>query len=134
MWGVYNIYVVKLKKPKAELADYHHLYKIGFTSTTVEERIKNSENDIAFLESAVIPVVAFKCYELNPHKLEILLHEFLYAQRIQLTLISKNGFSYQPKEWFNIELESIETIIEKLISGNIKEYRIDNTNSKVIKR
>ena len=125
------IYVVKLKEPKAELADYHHLYKIGFTSTTVEERIKNSENDIAFLESTVIPVVAFKCYELNPHKLEILLHEFLYAQRIQLTLISKNGSAYQPQEWFNAELESIETAIEKLLQGTINEYRMDNTTGRI---
>lgn len=128
------IYVVKLKTPKIELKHYLHLYKIGFTSTSVKERIKNSKNDIAFLESDVIPVVTFECYELNPHKLEILLHEFFYAQRLQLTLISKNGSSYQPQEWFNVELESIETTIEKLLQGTINEYRMDNTTGRIIRK
>lgn len=125
------IYIVKLQSPKLELAQYHHLYKIGFTSTTVEERICNCENDVAFLESAVIPVMAFECYSLNPHKLETLLHEFLHAQKVKLTLISKNGRSYQPSEWFNVELNVIESIVEKLLDGTISQYRMNNISGKL---
>ncbi|OOF87449.1 GIY-YIG nuclease family protein [Rodentibacter ratti] len=128
------IYVVKLKTPKSELAHFKNLYKIGFTSGTIEERLKNSENDIAFLESQVQAVMSFECYSLNPHKLEILLHEFLHAQKIQLSLISKNGLMYQPKEWFDVPLNTVEQVIEKLIDGSIGEYRINNITSSLIKR
>lgn len=128
------IYVVKLKTSKTELAHYRNLYKIGFTSTTVEERIKHCENDIAFLESAVQPVLAFECYSLNPHKLETLLHEVLRAQKIQLTLISKKGLAYQPKEWFDIPLNTIEQVVEHLIDGSIGEYRMDNVRGILVQK
>ena len=107
---------------------------IGFTSTTVEERIKHCENDIAFLESAVQPVLAFECYSLNPHKLETLLHEVLRAQKIQLTLISKKGLAYQPKEWFDIPLNTIEQVVEHLIDGSIGEYRMDNVRGILVQK
>ncbi|WP_439294148.1 GIY-YIG nuclease family protein [Lonepinella sp. BR2882] len=126
------IYVAKLVNPKPELVNYRDLYKIGFTTNTVEERLQNCENDIAFLESKVVPVVRFECYALNPHRLETLLHEFLYAQRLQLTLISKTGFAYKPKEWFNVKLETIEQVIEALLNGTTSQYRMNNITCELV--
>ncbi|MDG4953337.1 GIY-YIG nuclease family protein [Actinobacillus equuli] len=128
------IYVVKLAHPKGELAQIPNLYKIGFTSTTLAQRIANCENDIAFLESQVKPVVRFACFDLDPHKLETLLHTFFAAQRLQVTLISKDGLAYQPKEWFSVELASIEFAIERILDGSIGEYRMDNTMGRIVKK
>ncbi|MGX2974245.1 GIY-YIG nuclease family protein [Ursidibacter arcticus] len=128
------IYVVKLMQPNGELAQIPNLYKIGFTSITPAQRIANCENDIAFLESKVKLVVSFACFDLNPHKLEMLLHTFFSTQRLQLTLVSKDGFTYQPKEWFSVELSSIEFAIERILDGTIGKYRMDNTMGRVIQK
>jgi len=53
-----------------------NLYKIGFSATPVEDRIKNRETDPTYLMAKVKIVETFKCFNVNPHKLEQLIHEF----------------------------------------------------------
>ena len=91
-----QLYVVRLLQPKPEFATYRNLYKIGFTTGTVEARIADAENDTAFLESKVVPVLSFECRNINPHTFERLLHAFFAAQRVNIRLIGKNGKIYIP--------------------------------------
>lgn len=128
------IYVLRSLANKPELAAYPELHKIGFTTTSVEQRICNAENDIAFLEAPVKLVTSFACYHINPQKLELLTHTFLEAQRLNITLIGKNGESYQPQEWFNVSLDTIKEVISKISNGTINQYRMNNTTMKLMKK
>lgn len=126
------IYVAKLSQPKAELAEYPNLYKIGFTGSTVEERLKGCEDDIAFLESRVEKVMSFTCFNCDPHKLESLLHGFLAPRKLQLSLVGKNGQIYQPQEWFDIPLETVQQAVLRILDGTIGGCRLDRLSGKLV--
>lgn len=127
-----QLYVVRLIQPKPQLAAYKNLYKIGFTTDTVETRIANAENDTAFLESKVMPVLSFECRNINPHTFERLLHAFFAAQKLNIRLIGKDGKSYIPNEWFDVRLDVIEKAAEYIVNGTINQYRMDNTTGEII--
>lgn len=126
------LYVVKLIKPKPELARFKNLHKIGFTTTTVDGRTANAVNDIAFLESAVLPVLSFECRNINPHTFERLLHAFFASQRLNIRLVGKDGREYIPSEWFDVGLKEIETAANLIVEGKINSYRMDNTTGKIV--
>ena len=128
------LYILRSLNNNPSLAIYENLYKIGFTTTTIEDRIKNAENDIAFLEAPVELVKFFECRHVNPHKLERLTHTFLEAQRLKVTLIGKDGSRYQPQEWFNVSLETIIEVVKKISDGTINQYRMNNTTGEVVRK
>ena len=60
----------------------------------MHERIKNAENDPTYLEAPVKVLATLDCYNLNPQKVEHLIHAFLAKQRVNMTLISSKGLPY----------------------------------------
>lgn len=74
-----------------------NLLKIGYTEQTNQERTKSEVRDIAFLESPVKILTSIECYNLNPVKFEGLIHGFLHAQRLNVTLVGQDGKSYRPR-------------------------------------
>lgn len=127
-----QVYIVRTLSEDPALNKIPNLYKIGFTSGTVQERTKNAVNDMAFLESPIEIVEVANCYNLDPRGLEGVIHGFLHAQRINITLTSKKGGSYQPKEWFSIDLDEAKKVIGLIIDGSIIDYRMDNTTNRVV--
>lgn len=126
------LYVLKAILPKPELARFKNLHKIGFTTGAVEDRIANAENDIAFLESPVRPVLSFECRNINPHTFERLIHAFFAGQRLNLKLVGKDGKQYTPYEWFDVGLDVIEQAADLIVRGEISRYRMDNTVGKIV--
>lgn len=129
-----QIYIVRTKSNNAALKAVPNLLKIGFTTSTVEERTKNCINDTAFLEAPIEVMARADCYDINPHGLESLIHAFLYAQRVQVTLTSKKGRKYHPQEWFSVRLEDAKEIIKRIVDKSIVEYRMDNTTNRMVKK
>ena len=126
------LYILRSLGKNPALVHFDHLYKIGFTTTTVEDRIQNAIRDVAFLEAPVEIVTYFECFHINPQKLERLTHTFLEAQRLTITLIGKDGKEYEPREWFNVPLETIKSVVTKISNGTINKYRMDNTTGKIV--
>lgn len=127
------VYVLATMSTNPVLAPYkQNLYKIGFTETTVEQRIKNAEKDRTFLEAPVRIVSTSQCFNLNTQKLENLVHGFLAARRLNVTLKSHTGQIYTPREWFNVPLATALAVIQHIADGSISQYRLDNTTGKII--
>lgn len=129
-----QLYIVRSLSTNPKIRDAANLYKIGFTTKTIEDRAYNSRNDIAFLESTVEVVLTADCYNLNPRGLESIVHDFLYAQRLLVTLTSKDGMTYHPKEWFNVNINDAKHIIQLIIDGQLTNYRMDNTTGRLVAR
>lgn len=127
-----QIYFLRSLTDNAQLKAIPNLIKIGFTSGTVEDRVKNAEKDPTFLEAPVKILGALDCYNLNPNKFEILIHGFLHAQRIQMKLVSRDGTSYQPKEWFSVDFDTAREVARRIIDGTIVNYRMDNTTARIV--
>jgi hypothetical protein len=70
------IYILKSLSNDDKISTKKDLYKIGFSSTTVEERIKNALKDPTYLMAPVKIMSAYKCFNMNPQKLEQLIHKF----------------------------------------------------------
>lgn len=128
------IYIVKSMSNNPALTQFSHLYKIGYTELTVDQRIRNAERDIAFLEGPVQKVTEFECYNMNPQRFESLVHGFLAVQRLNVDLVGKDGKYYRPREWFDVTLEVARDVINRIIDGSITQYRMDNTTGQMVKK
>lgn len=128
------IYIVSTLSKNSALSGYRDLYKIGYTDTTVEQRVANAEKDKTFLEAPVRIVSTAQCFNFDPHKLEVLIHGFLHKQRLSIKLMAKDGSFYHPKEWFAVPLATAQAVIQYIIDGTISLYRMDNTTGRIVRK
>ncbi len=109
------IYVLKSKSENPAIKAYKHLYKVGFTTGTVDDRIKNAKNDPTYLMAEVEIAMTFKCFNMNTHKFEKLLHDYFGHSCLEIDIFDKNGLRHSPREWFNISLTEINDFVETII-------------------
>ena len=128
------IYILKSKSDKPEIKEIVNLYKIGFSTVEVEERIKNASQEPTYLMSDVRIIMTFKCFNMNTHKLEQLLHTFFGKACLSIDIFDKNGNRHTPREWFIAPLAIIEQAIHHIISGDIIYYKYDSTKEEIIER
>lgn len=128
------IYILKSRSTKPEIQSIKDLYKIGFSRVPVEERIKNAETEPTYLMAPVAIVTAFRCFNMNPQKLELLLHTFFGAACLDVDVFDGAGRRYVPREWFIAPLEVIEQAVYFLINGEIVNYRYDVDTNRIVGR
>ncbi len=126
------IYVLKSKSTNSAIRQIANLYKIGFSKTEVEERIKNAKEEPTFLMADVQVITYFSCYNLNPQKLEQLLHNFFGKSCLEIDIFDKKGVRHTPREWFIAPLNSIVQAIDLIQSGEIMKYRYDAFNQQIV--
>lgn len=128
------IYVLSSKSEQENIRSIKNLYKIGYSSTPVEERVKNAETEPTYLMAPVHIVVVFQCYNMNPQKLELLLHKFFGTACLNIDIFDKKGQRHTPREWFVVPLAIIEQAISLIISGDIIDYAYDVANNRIVKK
>lgn len=131
------IYILATESQAPELARWKNantLVKIGYTTQDVQTRIRNAEQEPTYLEAAVRLLATISCFNLNPRKFEDLIHAFLHAQRLNITLRSSNGKSYHPEEWFTVDADTALKVCHAIIDGTITQYRMDNTTGKMVRK
>jgi len=128
------IYILKSKSDKPEIKDIKHLYKIGFSTTTVEERIKNATQEPTYLMAEVRIIMTYKCFNMNTHKLELLLHNFFGSACLNVDVFDALGNRHTPREWFIAPLDIIEQVVQLIISGEIVKYRYDGEKEEILIR
>ena len=116
------IYVLSSLSKDSAISCQRNLYKIGFSTNTVEERIANAEHEPTYLMAPVKIVATYRVVNLHSQKFETLIHQFLKAVQFHVTVIDDNGESHEPKEWFIVPLNIINMIIEKIMNGSIIRY------------
>ena len=126
------IYVLKSKSQHAEISAIKNLYKIGFSSTPVEERIKNAKNEATYLYADVTKVSNYACYNRNADKLELLLHRFFAEACLNIDIEIIKGKRVTPREWFVVPLNEIEKAIKLIINEQIVNYKYDKTIEKIM--
>ena len=126
-----HIYVLKSRSEKEEISSIENLYKIGYSSISVMERIKNAENEPTYLMAPVKIESSWMCYNMNAQKFEQLIQRFFGATCLEVDVFDKKGIRHTPREWFIVPLDAIEQAISLIINGEIVNYTYDN-ESKVI--
>lgn len=128
------IYILKSKSSNPKIASIKDLYKIGYSTTPVAERIKNASKEATYLMAEVHIVATFKCYNLNTQKFENLLHRFLASAKLNVDVFTEDGVRISPREWFVAPFGVIDKSIELLISGEIVKYRYDAENFVIVEK
>ena len=128
------IYVLKTKSTKKELAGIKNLYKIGFASGSVDDRIKNAKNEATYLFADVKKIATYKVYNRNADKLENLLHRFFANACLDIDLFNEKGQRLNPREWFVVPFEVSEEAIQLILNENIMNYEYDTVNKRIILR
>ncbi|WP_437368353.1 GIY-YIG nuclease family protein [Maribacter litoralis] len=120
------IYILKSKSTNPEIASLKNLYKIGFSTVPVEERIKNATKEPTYLMADVTIVDGYKCYNMNTRKFEHLLHRFFAQVCLNVDVFDDKGRRITPREWFVVPLPIIQKAIQYVISGEIVNWEYDS--------
>ena len=117
------IYVLSSLSENPEIAKVKDLYKIGFSTTPVEERIRNCEYEPTYLMDKVKIVATWKTFNMNTHSFETLIHQFFKSVQFHVKVKDLAGREAEPQEWFVVPLGIISKAIESIIDGSIVNYR-----------
>lgn len=104
------------------IKDVKHLYKIGFSTNSVEQRIANAENEPTYLMALVKVQASYKVVNMNSQKFEDLIHQLLKPVQFQVSVFDEKGVEHQPQEWFVVPLPVVDIIIQKIMDGSILGY------------
>lgn len=121
-----RIYILKSLSKEPQVQDIQNLYKIGYTTGSVENRIKNAQLDPTYLSAPVEIVASYKCLNMNTHKFEHLIHRFFGEVKLDMSLKESDGASYVPSEWYVVPLDVLDRVINLIINGEIVNYRYDS--------
>lgn len=116
------IYILSSLSSNPVVKKEKNLYKIGFTTNSVEQRIANAENDPTYLMAPVKIVATYKVVNMNSQMFEDLVHQLLMPVQFQVTVFDEQGKEHQPQEWFVVPLPVVDVIIKKIMDGTIVGY------------
>ncbi|MBU0485080.1 MAG: GIY-YIG nuclease family protein [Proteobacteria bacterium] len=128
------IYVLRSLSEDSQIQEIANLYKIGFSRTPVVERIQNAAQEPTYLMADVEQVAEWTTYDLNPQKLELLLHTFFAEACIELDVFDNERKRHTPREWFDVPLHFVKAAVEMLISGEIVNYSYDHARQEIVER
>lgn len=114
-----HIYVLKSESDNPEIRkvqEKHLLYKVGYTSGSVEKRIANAENESTYLYSPVKVCEEFQVANLDSEALETAIHHALASYRLDVDIKAPNGRMIHPREWFATDLDTINDIVNTIVS------------------
>lgn len=123
-----HIYILKSKSKDPKISEIENLYKIGYCIGSVDERIKNAINEPTYLNAPVEIITSYKCYNLNPQKLEAILHRLFKPQCLNIDIAGTDSIRYSPREWFILPIKIIMEAINLIDSGEITKYHYDHHN------
>lgn len=128
------IYILKSLSSDPKISKMNDLYKIGYSTTPVQQRIINAENEPTYLMAPVQLVSEFECYNMKTHKFEGLLHTFFGHSCLEIKVADHKGLAHTPREWFIAPLQCIKQAIQMLITGDIVNYRYDSIQQNIIEK
>lgn len=129
-----HIYVLQSLSTDPLVANMEDLHKIGFSTTSVEQRIKNAERSPTYLMAPVKVVADYRLYNVKASWLEHLLHRVFAEVRLDLTQVDKKGRNYDPSEWFVVPYDVINQAVTMIMSGEITNYVYDKAERRLVER
>jgi|GEM_PF-1699475 uncharacterized protein yeeC len=125
-------FVYVLKSKHAKLRNVPDVYKIGSTTTSVTDRIKNAINEPTYLYAGVEVVQVYRCYNIKPRELEDRLHTFFDQVRLNINIPDDRGVVISPREWFCVNINVIGEAVDKIIHRTIAGYVYDPSSRSII--
>ena len=126
------IYVLQSKSKNKEIASIKDLYKIGYSTVPVTERIKNASKEATYLMADVRIVNAYRIYNVITQDFESLIHRFFAEVCLNVDIKDEKGRRITPREWFVAPFQIIEKVISLIETGDIVNYKYDSVNQALL--
>lgn len=127
------LYVLMSLSQKETIKAIPNLYKIGFTTQSVEARISNASKESTYLNSDVRIVAIWKCYNTKTQKVEDIIHQFLKPAQIVFTVSGDEKIS-DATEWFSVPLPVIKETVERISDRTIINYYYNHRTQNIEKK
>lgn len=113
------LYILRSLSKDPEISQMTDLHKIGFTTGTVDNRIRGAEKHATYLFAPVEVVASYKLYNVRPSAVEAAIHKAFSHARLDITVQDPNSLEVPPKttrvtEWFVAPLPTINEALEEL--------------------
>lgn len=128
-----HIYVLRSLSEHPDIRGLEHLYKIGFSTTPVAQRIKGAEKSPTYLMAPVEVVQDYRAYNLRPSALEHLLHKVFASARLDASVTDAFGGSVAATEWFLVPFPVIDQAVDLIMSGEIVDYVYDPAQQDLVR-
>ena len=128
------IYILKSKSTNKDISSIKDLYKIGYSTVPIIERIKNASKEPTYLMADVAIEASYKTYNINAQKFELLIHRFFSEACLNIDINDDKGRRITPREWFAVPLPVIDKAISLILSGEIVKYKYDSVQMSLIKK
>jgi hypothetical protein len=127
------IYVLRSKSDHPYIAQNRSvIHKIGLTGSEVKSRLAGASKEPTYLLADVEVVETYKLANVNPKKLESLLHKFFASARLDLQLKDRFGLPVESTEWFLVPFPAIDEAIRKIKDGTIGKFRYDPKSACIV--
>jgi len=128
-----TIYVLRSKSDLPFISENRDLvHKIGVTSGSVPERIAGARLDATFLLADVEIVATYQLYNIDPGKLEKLIHRVFGPARLDIGIKDRFGNPVTPREWFLVPLNVIDQAVERIRDGTITRCAYDVSTASLV--
>ena len=128
------IYVLRSLSENIEVKTIPHLHKIGFTTQSVEERIKGAEKQVTYLMAPVDILATAKTANVSAQAFEQLIHAVFGQARLDIEIEDYDGKMKRATEWFSIPWPVIEQAIQLIGQGQIEYYLFDSEKKELVFR
>lgn len=128
------IYVLQSLSRSPQIRGMRNLYKIGYCSGDVTDRIKNAVHEPTYLMSDVEVVLTVRCYNLDVPYLESAIHTFFRDVNVYFEVRDDHGVMHYPKEWFQVPLDIVEQAIPLIVDKKIDDYRYDKNMCMIVQK
>lgn len=126
------IYVLSSLSADPRIQKMENLYKVGYCSGDITDRIKNAKNEPTYLMSDVKIELAVRCYNMNVPNLESAIHAFFSKVNVAFEVYDSNGEKHYPREWFVAPLSVIQEVIKLILEKKSYLYRYDSVAEQLI--
>ena len=114
--------------------DLPNVFKIGHTTGSVAERIKNAKKEATYLFNEVDIISTHRCLNIQSYNLEQTIHNFFSLVKLDIELFDSRNNVYKPREWFKVSYEVIKDAINLIVSNKINDYLYDPDVNQIIKK
>lgn len=129
-----HIYVLQSLSTDPLIANVENLHKIGFSTTSVAQRVRGASSSPTYLMAPVKIVADYRVYNVKASAVENLLHRVFADVRLDLTQVDRSGRDYDPSEWFIVPRDVIDQAVSMIMSGEIVEYEYDRMSERLVHR
>lgn len=128
------VYVARSLSGDPQVSEIPDLHKIGFTTGSAEQRVKDAIGNSTFLDAPVELVDTYEMPKSIAGAVEALLHRFFAAARVDAWFEREGIPVADAQEWFSVPFEVVAEAVELIQSEGVQSYEYDTEERKITLR